>query len=111
MELKFEKSAMKNEPIPKNLSQAEQKAYINLRSLYAQYRAKLITRETASADKEQIIRALTTERSKETALDRENETLRLRIEQVSETYKADPTITNADKLYAAFYNLADDWRK
>ncbi len=108
MDLEFEKAAMRNDPMPQGLRLSEQKAYTSLRNLYAQYFLNLISLETAKAEKQEIKRALATERSKEEFLDRENKVLAKRIKEASERYKEKQTIENANRLYAAFYNLAED---
>lgn len=111
MEFEFEKEAMQGSPTPKGLDIADSCLYVALKNLYAMYRKKLISREDATEEKNRLIYNWTTDKSKLEFLDRESEALRDKIDTASEDYKNNPCIKNADKLYAAFYNLPDDWRE
>ena len=110
MEFEFERKAMKNEPCPKDLDIIDTAIYMALRCLYSMYRHGLISREKAAEEKKTIVFNMEKEKSKLDFLNRESEALKNKIEEASGRYKNDPTIENADKLYAAFYNLPDDWR-
>ena len=110
MEFEFERKAMDGDPCPKKLDIADTCLYMALKYLYAMYKNKLITRKDAAEEKKNIVYNWTYDKSKIDALDRDNESLRKRIGCASKNYKENPTIENADKLYAAFYNLEDDWR-
>lgn len=110
MELNFERQAMKGDPIPKGLDIADSCLYIALKNLYAMYQNKLISRKDATEEKGRLIYNWKTDKSKIEFLNRNSEALRDKIGDASEDYKNNPCIETADKLYAAFYNLPDDWR-
>ena len=110
MELAFERDAMQGQPLPKGLDIADSCLYIALKNLYAMYRNKLISRKDATEEKRRLIYNWETDKSKIEFLNRESEALRSKIGEASYRYKNEPTIENADKLYAAFYNLPTDWR-
>ena len=109
-EFSFERQAMNGEPLPQGLDIADSCLYISLKNLYAMYRNKLISREDATEEKRRLIYNWTTDKSKIEFLNRDSEALRDKIGTASEEYKNNPCIESADKLYAAFYNLPDDWR-
>ena len=110
MEFAFEKDAMQGQPLPKGLDIADSCLYVALKNLYAMYRNKLISRKDATEEKKRLIYNWTTDKAKIEFLNRESESLRDKIGAVSEDYKNNPCVETADKLYAAFYNLSDDWR-
>ena len=110
MEFAFEKDAMQGQPLPKGLDIADSSLYVALKNLYAMYRNKLISRKDATEEKKRLIYNWTTDKAKTEFLNREAESLRDKIGTASEDYKNNPCIETADKLYAAFYNLSDDWR-
>lgn len=110
MELNFERQAMKGDPIPKGLDIADSCLYIALKNLYAMYQNKLISRKDATEEKGRLIYNWKADKSKIEFLNRNSEALRDKIGAASEYYKNNPCIETADKLYAAFYNLPDDWR-
>ena len=74
------------------------------------YRNKLISRKDATEEKRQLIYNWTNDKSKIEFLNRDSEALKIKIGDASENYKNNPCIETADKLYAAFYNLPDNWR-
>lgn len=108
-EFDFEREAMQGKPIPQGLDIADSCLYVALKNLYAMYRNKLISRKDATEEKKRLIYNWKTDKSKIEFLNRESEALRDKIGVASEDYKENPCIENADKLYAAFYNLSDDW--
>lgn len=108
--LPYEKEAMANKPLPKDLDVVDSFVYLALKYLYSAYRKKLCSREEASKEKATILYNMSEGKSKLDFLDRQSESLRDRIKEASDRYAEDPTIENADKLYAAFYNISDDWR-
>lgn len=110
MELNFERQAMKGDPIPKGLDIADSCLYIALKNLYAMYRNKLISRKDATEEKRRLVYNWTTDKSKIEFLNREADGLKNKIGVASDDYKNNPCIETADKLYASFYNLPDDWR-
>lgn len=109
-EFSFERQAMHGEPLPKGLDIADSFLYVALKNLYAMYRNKLISREDATEEKRRLVYNWTTDKSKIEFLNRDSEALREKIGTASDEYKNNPCIETADKLYAAFYNLPDDWR-
>ena len=110
MELDFERQAMHGQPLPKGLDIADSCLYIALKNLYAMYRNKLISRKDATEEKGRLIYNWETDKSKIEFLNRESEALREKIYFASEEYKNNPSIETADKLYASFYNLHNNWR-
>ena len=110
MEFPFERDAMKGEPLPKGLDIADGCLYISLKNLYAMYKKGLISRKDAKEEKKRLIYNWQTDKSKLDFLNRESEALKTKIEKASQEYRENPTIENADKLYAAFYNLSENWR-
>ena len=110
MEFDFEKDAMQGQPLPKGLDIADSCLYVALKNLYAMYRNKLISRKDAIEEKKRLIYNWTTDKAKIEFISREADALRDKIGTASEEYKSNPCIETADKLYAAFYNLSDDWR-
>ena len=110
-EFTFEREAMQGKPLPQGLDIADSCLYVALKNLYAMYRNKLISRKDATEEKRRLIYNWTTDKSKIEFLNRESETLRDKIGTASEDYKNNPCIETAEKLYAAFYNLPDDWRE
>ena len=110
MEFAFEKAAMQGQPLPKGLDIVDSCLYVALKSLYAMYRNKLISRKDATEEKKRLIYNWTTDKAKIDFLNREAESLRDKIGTATEDYKNNPCIETADRLYAAFYNLPNDWR-
>ena len=110
-EFTFEREAMQGKPIPQGLDIADSCLYIALKNLYAMYQNKLISRKDATEEKRRLVYNWTTDKAKMEYLNRESETWRDKIGDVSEEYKNNPCIETAEKLYAAFYNLPDDWRE
>lgn len=109
-EFSFEREAMQGQPLPKGLDIADSCLYIALKNLYAMYHSKLISRKDATEEKKRLIYNWTTDKSKIECLNRDSEVLKNRIGVASEDYKNNPCVGTADKLYAAFYNLPEDWR-
>lgn len=110
MEFPFERDAMKGEPLPKKLDIADSCLYMALKCLYAMYRKGLIDRKRATEEKNRLVYNWTADKSKIEALNRENESLREKIGDLSDAYRDNPSIETADALYAALYNLPTDWR-
>ena len=111
MEFSFEREAMQGQPLPKELDIADSCLYIALKNLYAMYRNKLISRKDATEEKRRLVYNWTTDKSKIEALNRDNEALRKKIGVASDAYRDNPSIETADALYAALYNLPNDWRE
>lgn len=110
MQVEFEKEAMHGNPLPKGLDVADSCLYIALKNLYAMYRRGLISRKDATEEKKRLLRNWETDKSKIEFLNRESDELRNKIGEAEEKYKNDPCIENADNLYAALYNLPNNWR-
>lgn len=111
MEFPFERKAMSGEPLPIGLDIADECAYIALQNLYDMYHRNAVSRTQASKIKDTIVASWETQKSKIEFLNRSSEVLRDLIKETSDAYKKEPTINNADKLYAAFYNLPKNWRE
>ena len=111
MEFDFERQAMAGDPCPKKLDIADTCAYIALKHLYAMFKQNLISRKDATEEKKRIVYNWTTDKSKIEVLNRGNEALREKIGDASDAYRDNPSIETADALYAALYNLPNDWRK
>ena len=110
MEFAFEIEAMQGQPLPKGLDIVDSCLYVSLQNLYAMYRNKLISRQDATEEKKRLVYNWETDKAKIEFLDRDSEILKNKIGAASEDYKNNPCVETADKLYAAFYNLPDDWR-
>ena len=110
-EFTFEREAMQGNPLPQGLDIADSCLYVALKNLYAMYQNKLISRKDATEEKRRLIYNWTTDKAKLDFLNRDSETLRDKIGAASDDYKNNPCIETAEKLYAAFYNLPDDWRE
>ena len=110
-EFPFERRAMQGEPLPERLDIADSCLYVALKNLYAMYHSKLISRKDATEEKKRLIYNWETDKSKLDFLNRESEALRDKILVASENYKNNPSIENGDKLYAAFYNIPENWRE
>ena len=110
-EFTFEREAMQGKPLPQGLDIADSCLYVALKNLYAMYQNKLISRKDATEEKRRLIYNWTTDKAKLEFLNRDSESLKNKIDAASEEYKNNPCVETADKLYAAFYNLPDDWRE
>ena len=110
-EFVFEREAMRGKPLTQGLDIADSCLYIALKNLYAMYHNKLISRKDATEEKRRLIYNWTIDKSKLDFLNRDSEALRDRIGAASEDYKNNPCIENGDKLYAALYNLPENWRQ
>ena len=110
MEFAFEREAMQGQPLPKGLDIADSCLYVSLKNLYSMYRNKMISRKDATEEKKRLVYNWETDKAKIEFLNRDSDVLRDKRLVASEDYKNNPCIETADKLYAAFYNLPDDWR-
>ena len=109
-EFTFERAAMNDEDMPRGLDIADACFYTALRIIYKAYHNGVIDRKTGTELKKQLTRAYERDKSKVEFLDRSAIALNDRIKKASEEYKSNRTLENAHELYAAFYNLSDDWR-
>ena len=105
-EIPFEREAIKNEPKLNDLSGAELLTHLAACWLYAEHRAGHINREDGTKLKRKIVQAY------EDATKAQNlySFIWSRLEASATKYAKEPTIENADKFYAAVYNMPDDWR-
>ena len=109
-EFPFERAAMNDEDMPRGLDIADACFYTALRIIYKAYHNGAIDRKTGTELKNQLTRAYVIDKSEVEFLKRSALALNDRIKKASEAYKSNRTLENADELYAAFYNLSDDWR-
>lgn len=101
----YEKEAARGDPMPENLSLAEQQAYQAIRFLYASYRAKRVNQEDAGKEKAKILRGLRLAREKEELAERvmeRNARRNKELESALSKYATDRTLENADALVKAF---------
>ena len=110
MEFSFEKEAMQGQPLPKGLDIADACFYTALRIIYKAYHNGAIDRKAGTELKKHLTRDYVRDKSEVEFLKRSALALNDRIKKASEEYKSNRTLENADKLYAAFYNLPDNWR-
>ena len=109
MNIDFERQAMRGEPIPRQLDIVDSCLYMALVYLYKAYRAGLMGRAEAKREKDTLLYNYATDKSKIEFLNRNCLGLSKRIAYASEEYRKSPSIETANRLYAAFYNLPDDW--
>lgn len=98
--LDYERSAMQNAPMPPGLTFPDQLMYQSLALLYARYRLKLISREQASKEKQQLLREHETFLYRWKLGDHYAEVIR-RTEAARTAYRKNRTTENADKLLQA----------
>lgn len=110
MEFEFERKAIRGDPLPKTLDIADSCLYIALKNLYSMYRDGRISRKLAKEEKQSLIYNWTKDKSKLEFISRKSLDLSARISEASKKYRDCPSNENADKLYAAFYNLPENWR-
>lgn len=105
-DFKYEPEAMRNAPAPHSLTGIDLLAYYALCYIYRLYKDKAIDRPTGTQMKQSLLRAY------ESAMKAQNQYSGIwaRIEQAASNYTQDSTTENADRFYAAVYNLSDDWR-
>ena len=109
-EFPFERAAMNDEDMPIGLDIADACFYTALRIIYKAYHNGAIDRKSGTELKKQLTRDYVRDKSAVEFLKRSTLALNDRIKKASEEYKSNRTLENADKLYAAFYNLPDNWR-
>lgn len=93
----WEKLAMKNSPVPSGLSLRDIHAYTSLRNIYAAYHDKKIDRDTASKEKQEIVRAYKESQKNEKLIDYHVELTKM-TEATKCEFRKNPTIENAMKL-------------
>ncbi len=97
---------MRNAPAPLDLTGIDLLAYYALCYIYRLYKDKAIDRPTGTQMKQSLLRAYESVTNTQSKYDG----MWLRIEQAASAYTENSTIENADRFYAAVYNLPDDWR-
>lgn len=105
----FERAAFLRKPMPDGLCLAEQKTFLALRFLYAEFDRGVIDKEQAALEKRKLIMQM----EHEIKIDKLNERIAQlwnRIDIPARNYSLNPGIETADKFYAAVYGLPDDWR-
>jgi len=106
MELFYERDAMHGEPLPADLSGLDILVYMALCDIYGKYNRGELTREQGTRLKNKVIAEYKHyERETQKRAD-----MWKRIESRAHDYVFDSTIENADRFYAAVYNVNDDWR-
>lgn len=108
MELPFEREAMRSEPMPEGLRQADIQAYLALRLLYKTYKAGYVTRDAAQKEKREIVKQWQSDKSYEKYV-----LYQIRLTKASEAAKAEyrrsRTIENADRLVNIMDGLERPW--
>lgn len=106
--MEYERDAINGKPMPKGLSGYDQGVYLALRALYANYHAKVVTREEAMREKRLILREFG-EARRRMRFDRElsDHTVNLwkTIGDYNGAYCRERTLDNADALSKAIYGL------
>jgi hypothetical protein len=101
VEFPYERQAIRGEEMPDGLSFVEQEIYQSFRMLYAQYKMKILDRETASREKQKILReyvaGLVVEKIGRDFADQHRTT-----ELARQAYRKNRTLENADALILAF---------
>ena len=105
----FERAAYLREPMPDGLCLAEQKTFLALRFLYAEFDRGVISKEQAAVEKKKLIRQMEHE-IKIDEMNAQIAQLWKRIEISALEYAKNPTRETADAFHAAVYGLPDDWR-
>ncbi len=105
----FVRAAYLREPMPDGLCLSEQKAFLSLRFLYAEFDRGVISKERAALEKQKLLEQM----EHEIKIDKTCEQIAQlwkRIEAAARKYAMNPTKETADMFYARVYNLDDDWR-
>lgn len=108
-ELSFERAAYLRQPMPDGLCLSEQKTFLALRFLYAEFDRGVISKEQAALEKQKLLARM----NHELKIDKQNEKIAhlwKRIEIPASEYAKNPTRKTADAFYAAVYGLPEDWR-
>ena len=108
-EFSFERAAYLRQPMPDGLCLSEQKAFLALRFLYAEFDRGVISKEQAALEKQKLLARM----NHELKIDKQNEKIAhlwKRIEIPASEYAKNPTRKTADAFHAAVYGLPEDWR-
>lgn len=101
VEFPYEMQAMRSEEMPDGLSFVEQEVYQSFRMLYAQYKMKVVDRETASREKQKILREYVSGMLVE-KIGRDFADHHRTTELARQAYRKNRTLENADALILAF---------
>ena len=102
IEIPYEIEAMNGEEMPDDLPSYDQTLFLNLRSLYDQYRRKLIDRETAKKEKNKLIKAWEYDKFLYELGMQWSERYK-RMEALSAEYNKNPSLEVADKIMKVIY--------
>ena len=105
----FEKEAMEGREPPDGLSLVDLKAFYLISIVYKNFKEGTFTKEQAAAEKKRIFEQYVLEKSEEEFLSRSSLELSERISATSIAYRKERTIENADKMYAAFWRVKENW--
>lgn len=104
MEFPYERSAMRGETIPENLSWTDQRMYLALRNLYASVRSGTISRDIGRIEKRKLIVGYRRELEREQFSEKlTNHSSRMwkGIERYTSQYRKNRSLENADALVNA----------
>lgn len=105
-EFKYELQAMHGEPLPSELIGIDIVIYYALCNVYDRFKNGEFNRATGAIAKKEILK----ERDSLNEWIYQRAELLKRADTASCTYAKNPTIENADRFFAAVYNLPNDWR-
>ena len=100
--------------MPKGIDYVDATIYQGFAWLYKRYFDGQITREQAKEEKQQLLYEYNKQKDKkqhEEKMYKWHADLIKKCEVAAITYAKEPTIENADKFYATFYNLPENWRE
>lgn len=98
----YEHMAIRGEEMPDGLPSYDQTMFLNLRSLYDQYRKGLISREIAKKEKNKLIKAWEYDKFLYELGMQWSERYK-RMETLSAEYSKNPSIEVADKIMKVIY--------
>lgn len=104
----WEKAAQAGGEMPDGLPLVDQMAFTTMRSIYADYHQKRITRDIAAAEKKKVWRSYEQMRGKavfEEELAKKQANLFVAAEQWASAYQKNRTLENADNLIRAVYGF------
>lgn len=104
----WEKIAQAGGEMPDGLPLVDQMAFTIMRSIYADYHQKRITRDIAAAEKKKVWRSYEQMRDKsifEGKLAKKQADLFVAVEQCASAYQKNRTLENADNLVRAIYGF------
>lgn len=108
LRLPYERAAMRGEEMPDGLALPDQLCFLGLRTLYAQARQGIISREVGSREKGRLLHQREVQiqklRTKENLVASACSMLQ-NTEQAANRYAKDRTLENADALYETIYRV------